>query len=83
MSHNSRKRKAAPIITTRKDGSTATSYGAARGYSRPPFQVDNLVAVKHGAYSERLVTAKAVEVAKEMLDQLRRLRERRGEPSEP
>lgn len=41
---------------TRKDGTPTTP---ARGYSWPPFEDGNLVAVRHGANSPRLVTEKA------------------------
>jgi hypothetical protein len=44
----------------RKDGSRATSQGPARGYSWVPFIPGNQAAVKHGAFSDAIVSAEAV-----------------------
>lgn len=59
-----------PISHTivRKDGSTAQSYGAARGYSRPPFRAGNMANLRHGAFSERVISDVAVLVAEELLE---------------
>jgi hypothetical protein len=46
----------------RKDESQASERRGARGYSWPPFEKGNLVAVKHGASSERIVSARAAEI---------------------
>lgn len=43
------------------------SKGPARGYSRPPFEKDNKMALKHGAYSPALVTERADELVPEIL----------------
>ena len=61
-----RKPKPAPIITTRKDGTLSISYGPARGYSWKPFEKDNMAAVTHGAYSGRIIAAKAFLILEEL-----------------
>lgn len=61
-----RKPKPAPTITTRKDGTASLSYGPARGYSWKPFEDGNLAAVTHGAYSERIIAAKAFLILEEI-----------------
>ncbi len=61
-----RKPKPAPIITIRKDGTVALSYGPARGYSWKPFEDGNLAAVTHGAYSKRIIAAKAFLILEEL-----------------
>ena len=43
----------------RKDGTPTSVPSPARGYSWEPFEKGNLAAVRHGANSERLVSAKA------------------------
>ena len=40
----------------------------ARGYSWPPFEPGNTLAVKHGARSDRLVQARAVEISPLVFD---------------
>jgi hypothetical protein len=65
-------RESTPVALTivQKDGSTAQSYGVARGYLRPQFGAGNFAAVKHGAYSEHIISTAAVEVGKELLEDL-------------
>jgi hypothetical protein len=46
----------------RKDGTSVSEPQAARGYSWPPFEKGNLAALRHGANSERIVSAKAQEI---------------------
>ena len=46
----------------RHDGTPVTERQPARGYSWPTFEKDNLVAVRHGAFSNRLVGEKALQV---------------------
>lgn len=48
-----------PTPITRRDGSPSGSWSPARGYRWAPFEKGNLVSVKHGADSERLVDAQA------------------------
>jgi hypothetical protein len=50
-------------LTEREEGG---GHGPARGYSWPPFAPGNEVAVKHGARSNRLVKARAVEIVPEV-----------------
>ncbi len=57
-----------PRVVVRKDGSVAETYGAARGYSRARFKPGNLAGLKHGAHSERIVSAIAEVVAMELLE---------------
>ena len=59
-------KKMTPTITTRRDGSQSISWGPARG-SRPPFRQGNTAAVKHGAYSERMIAEVAITVGEELL----------------
>jgi hypothetical protein len=47
------------IVLVRKDGTTALSWGPASG-SRPPFRKGNMAALKHGAYSPRIVGEVAI-----------------------
>ncbi len=58
--------KPSPTITTRRDGSQAVSYGPSRG-SRPPFRPGNMAALKHGAFSERVIAEVAITVGEELL----------------
>ena len=51
-----------PRILVRKDGTTAETYGPARGYSRPPFRPGNMRNLRHGGYSDRVISAVAAEV---------------------
>ena len=46
----------------RRDGTPVCERQPARDYSWAPFEKDNLVAVRHGAFSNRLVGEKASEV---------------------
>ena len=52
---------------SRRDGTPATERQEARHYSWPPFEPGNLVAVRHGAFSARLVSARANEVRQLLL----------------
>jgi hypothetical protein len=52
---------------TRKDGSTAVSHGAARGYSRAPFAKGNLAALRHGAFSEQIIAMHAAELHEDLI----------------
>ena len=61
-----KKPKPAPTITIRKDGTVSISYGPARGYSWKPFEKDNMAAVTHGAYSDRIIAAKAFLILEEL-----------------
>jgi len=67
MSDKAKKPKPNPTITTRKDGSTAQSYGAARGYSWKPFAKNNLVALRHGAFSEQILSARAAGLREDLI----------------
>jgi hypothetical protein len=40
----------------------AESHGPARGYSWPPFEKGNMVAARHGAFSERVIEQRAAEI---------------------
>jgi hypothetical protein len=51
----------------RKDGSSTASYGPARGYTWPPFQSGNRVAVRHGAFSSAIVSEKAAEIRTQLI----------------
>jgi hypothetical protein len=73
MTDRSKKQTLAPTSLVRKDGSTAPSYGPARGYSWPSAGPCNLLALKHGAYSERIVVARAAVIREELLEHLTRL----------
>ncbi len=57
-----------PVILVRKDGSTAQSHGAARGYSWPPFPPGHTLSLVHGAESERAIAARADLVHAELLE---------------
>ncbi|HXW82085.1 MAG TPA: hypothetical protein VEJ84_21490 [Acidimicrobiales bacterium] len=70
----SRELRPAPRVLMRKDGTTALSWGPARGYSRRPFRKGNMAGVRHGAYSERIIEEVAVEVAEELVTVLSRSR---------
>lgn len=61
MEKDSTKPKQEPTMLVRRDGSTALSWGPARG-SWEVFQPGNVCALKHGANSSRLVSARVVEV---------------------
>ena len=54
-----------PIIYVRKDGTTSVSWGPANG-SRPPFREGNLMALKHGAFSDRMIEVVAADVGEEL-----------------
>ena len=66
--------KATPTILVRKGGTTAKSYGPARGYSWPPFEKDNLAVVTYGAFSPRLIAARAAEIRKNLFERCPALR---------
>ncbi|MHB1988910.1 MAG: hypothetical protein ACYCSF_13170 [Acidimicrobiales bacterium] len=51
----------------RKDGTVAHSEGAARGYKWADAEPGNLLALRHGARSERIVAAKAAAVRDKLL----------------
>lgn len=42
--------------------------GGARDYTWPPAEPENFLALKHGAYSSRLVEPRALEIAQEMAE---------------
>ena len=67
MSDKAKKTKPASVTMTRKDGSTAVSHGAARGYSRAPFAKGNLAALRHGAFSEQILSAHAAELHEDLI----------------
>ena len=46
----------------RRDGTPVSEPQPARGYSWEPFQPGNLKALRHGAHSERVVSARAEEI---------------------
>jgi hypothetical protein len=62
----------APTSLTRKDGTSALSHGPARGYSWPSAGPDNFLAVKHGAWSARIVAERAGQIREQLLDDLAR-----------
>lgn len=55
-------------MARRRDGTPASSPSPARGYSWPPFEEGNTVAVRHGADSPRLVADKAQAVRALLLE---------------
>lgn len=57
-----------PKTLGRKDGTPAESHGPARGYRWEDAKPGNLLAVKHGAGSKRLVAARAAEVREQLLE---------------
>jgi len=67
MSDKTKKTKPASVTMTRKDGSTAVSHGAARGYSRAPFAKGNLAALRHGAFSEQIIAMHAAELHEDLI----------------
>ena len=67
MSDKAKKTKPASVTMTRKDGSTAVSHGAARGYSRAPFAKGNLAALRHGAFSEQIIAMHAAELHEDLI----------------
>lgn len=52
----------------RKDGTPTSERQPARNYSRAPFERDNLAALRHGARSERVVSARAAEIRSLVVD---------------
>ncbi|MBA8958186.1 hypothetical protein JOJ86_001477 [Rhodococcus percolatus] len=64
-----------PQTLTRKDGTVATTHGAARGYSYEPFKAGNTVGQRHGAHSERVIAPLAAEIANAQLEELPYLRD--------
>ena len=60
-----------PRVVVRKDGTTAESYGPARGYSRRRFRPGNMANLRHGAYSHRVISAVAVDVGVGLLEIVR------------
>ncbi len=58
-------------VQVRRDGTEATSYGPARGYSRSPFRPGNMANLRHGAYSDRVISAVAADVGVELLEIVR------------
>jgi hypothetical protein len=60
------KPKPTPTILVRKDGTTAKSCGPARGYSWAPFKKGNFAAVTHGAFSPRMISARAAELREDL-----------------
>lgn len=67
MSEGPKNRPEAPLQLVRRDGSTAPSWGAKRGYSWEPFQPGNTSGVRHGAHSKRLVGLRAEELHEQLL----------------
>ena len=63
-----------PTVLVRKDGTTSVSWGPAKG-SRPPFREGNLMALKHGAFSDRMIEVVAAEVAEELQKKVQRRKE--------
>lgn len=53
----------------RKDGSIARTEGPARGYKWADATPGNALAVRHGAFSDRLVSQRAQELLAELLEQ--------------
>jgi hypothetical protein len=85
-----RKPKPTPTILVRKDGTTAKSYGPARGCSWAPFEKGNFAAVTHGAFSPRMISAKAAELREDLFERYPWLRiayevslERRTDENKP
>ena len=54
-----------PIIYVRKNGTSSVSWGPANG-SRPPFREGNLMALKHGAFSDRMIEVVAADIGEEL-----------------
>jgi len=50
-----------------RDGSHVRERQAARGYIWPPFEPGNLSSVRHGAFSERLVSERAIRIRDALL----------------
>ncbi len=67
MSDKAKKTRPASVTMIRKDGSTAVSHGAARGYSWKPFAKGNLAHLKHGAFSEQILSARAAELHEDLI----------------
>ena len=63
-----------PTLLVRKDGTTSVSWGPANG-SRPPFREGNLMALKHGAFSDRMIDVVAAEVGEELQKKVQRRKE--------
>jgi hypothetical protein len=52
----------------RRDGSSVAERSPARGYTWPPFQEGNTIAVRHGAWSDRLASQRAQGVLAELVE---------------
>ncbi|MGB9112960.1 MAG: hypothetical protein WCF24_09575 [Acidimicrobiales bacterium] len=68
MSDKPKKPKPVPTTYIRKHGTVAYSYGPARGYSWQQFRAGNMANLRHGAYSERVVSMLADEIRPEVLE---------------
>ncbi len=78
MDEETKGSKPKPTVIVRRDGSTTVSYGPARG-SRLPLCEGKMMALRHGAWSDRIVEDVAVVVAEE----LRRMVQRRTSEYHP
>jgi hypothetical protein len=83
VSRDAKESRPTPTLLVRRDGSTAESWGAARGYSRRPFRAGNMRNLRHGAYSERVISDVAVDVGKELLESLKRSVRLQNDDNEP
>ncbi|MFW0796564.1 P27 family phage terminase small subunit [Gordonia sp. CPCC 205515] len=63
----------ADVVRLRPSAGPASGIPA-RGYSWEPFKANNTAAVKHGAYSERVVVPMAAEIANDLMAKHERLR---------
>ena len=61
-------RRPEPTTLVRRDGSETQSYGPARGYSRPPFEKGNTLALGTGHDSPRAIEGKAEHVRATLLE---------------
>jgi len=52
---------------TRRDGTPVTEPSPSRGYSWPPFTEGNLAGLRHGAFSDRVITEKALDIRAALL----------------
>jgi hypothetical protein len=55
------------MAETRRDGTPTTDAQPARGYSWPPFKEGNELSIRHGAFSQRRVSARALEICDALL----------------
>lgn len=55
------------MAETRRDGTPTTETQPARGYSWPPFEEGNELSIRHGAFSQRRISARALEIRDALL----------------